>query len=42
MRFMTVNIAETAYRLYMYIFLPDAMRISMNEMLSLMGMIEAQ
>jgi hypothetical protein len=33
---------ETVYRLYIYFFIPDAMRISMNEMLSFIGMIAAQ
>lgn len=37
-----VNIAMTAYRLYINIFLPDAIRINMNAMLSFMGMIAAQ
>lgn len=41
-RFIVVNIPETAYRLYVYLILFEAMRINMNEMLSLMGIIAAQ
>jgi hypothetical protein len=36
-RFMAVNIAETAWRLYVYLILLDAMRTSMKEMLNLIG-----
>lgn len=39
---MAVNIAETAYRLYVYWTRLDAMRTNMKEMLSLMGMMAAQ
>ena len=42
MRFMTMNMADTAYKLYMYVFLREAIRMSMKEMLSLMGIIAAQ
>lgn len=42
MRFITVNIALITYRLYMNHFLPDAMRINMNEMLILIGMMAEQ
>lgn len=42
MRFISINMAETVYRLYVNPFLRDAMRISMHEMLNLMGMMAAQ
>ena len=42
MRFMSVNMAETAYRLCIYFFFPDAMRTSIKEMLNLMGIMAAQ
>lgn len=34
--------AETPYKLFMYFGLPEAIRININEMLSLIGMIAAQ
>ena len=40
--FMTTNMAETVYKLYMYVVLREAIRMSKNDMLSLMGMIAAQ
>ena len=41
-RFIAVNIADTAYRLYEYTDLFEAMRSNMKEMLSLIGMMAAQ
>jgi hypothetical protein len=41
-RFIAVNVADTAYRLYEYTDLLEAMRSNMKEMLSLIGMMAAQ
>jgi hypothetical protein len=41
-RFIAVNIADTAYKLYEYTDLFEAMRSNMKEMLSLIGMMAAQ
>lgn len=42
MIFIVVNIADTAYRLYEYTDLFEAMRSNIKEMLSLIGIIAAQ
>lgn len=42
MRFIAVNIPDTAYRLYEYFDLFEAMRSNIKEMLSLIGMMAAQ
>lgn len=36
------NMADTAYKLDIYLVLPEAMRMSMKEMLSLIGIMAAQ
>ena len=41
-RFMIMNIPETTYKLYVYFLLPAAIRVNIQEMLSLMGMMAAQ
>ena len=41
-KFMVVKIAETVYKLYVYLTLFDAIRINMKEMLNLIGIMVAQ